>query len=145
MARNYYAELYYHFVWRTKRREGILVPRIQPQLFAAIKNHCVEYGTRPIEVGGIEDHVHLLITAPPTVLLSEFIGKLKGASSRFVNKDLDLPRRFSWGEGYGVLTLAKVNVPGVRAYIRSQREHHEAGTVRAKMERTDPDAPEGGR
>lgn len=137
MAQNYYAELYYHFVWRTKGRLKLITADLEAPVWNKIKAKAEEFGGYPIEVGGIEDHVHLLISTPPNVLLSEFIGKVKGSVSHFVNDELNAPHRFHWGEGYGVLSLAKVNVSGVRAYIRNQRQHHARGTFNKTMERSD--------
>ena len=139
MAQNFYSELYYHFVWRTKDRVRLILPEFEKTVWLQIKDKCVKYGGIPLEVGGIEDHVHMLIGGPPTLLLSEFIGKVKGASSHDINASRLFRSRFAWGEGYGVLSLAKRDVPGVRNYIRRQREHHTAGTANATMERIEPD------
>jgi putative transposase len=66
-------------------------------------------------------------------------GKVKGASSHDINAARMIATRFAWGEGYGVLSLAKRNVAAVRNYIAKQREHHSSGTSIAKMERVEPD------
>jgi REP element-mobilizing transposase RayT len=136
MAQNYYAELYYHFIWRTKGSLPLITSDIQPRLWAELLRKAAELGAYPIEVGGMDDHMHLLIGAPPTVLLSDFSGKLKGSTSHFVNHDLNPARRLHWNEGYGILSLARRNVPAVRAYVRKQAEHHRGNTLNAKMELT---------
>src|SRR5579862_4725437 len=124
MAQNYYSELYYHFVWRTKDRARLILPEFEKAVWLQIKDKCVKYGGIPIEVGGIEDHVHMLMGGPPTLLLSEFIGKVKGAASHDINASRMFRSGFAWGEGYGVLSLAKRNVTAVRKYIVGQRDHH---------------------
>ena len=139
MARNYYCELYFHFVWRTKHRAPLITQAIESALWAAIKKKCIEYGAVPIEVGGIEDHIHLLVSTQPTLLLSDFIGKVKGATSHYINHGLSPNGHFQWGEGYGVLSLAKKNVESVQQYIRNQRQHHQKSTINATLERSESD------
>ena len=135
MAQNYYAELFFHFIWRTKNRQALITPDLEPAIWAKILSKSTELGAYPLEVGGIEDHVHQLVNTPPTLLLSEFIGTVKGSVSHYVNHDLHSAQRFHWGEGCGVLSLAKRDAPGVRSYIRNQRPHHIRKTCNAKMER----------
>lgn len=137
MAKNYYAELYFHFVWQTKGRLRLITNDFEQQIWKMITGKSTELGAYPIAIGGIEDHVHLLVSTPPTLLLSDFIGKVKGSTSHYVNHELKYPRRFHWGEGYGVLSLAKMNVKGVTAYIRNQAEHHRRKTTRKIMEHCD--------
>ena len=90
-----------------------------------------------MEAGGIEDHVHLLVSGEPTLTLSEFIGQLKGSTSYEINRARWLPNHFQWGEGYGVLSLAKRGTDAVRRYIRRQREHHATESYVEIMERCD--------
>ena len=134
MAQNYYAELYFHFVWRTKGSLALIVPEIKGQLHSEIIGKSREQGAYPLEVGGTVDHIHLLVGAPPTLLLSDFIGKVKGSSSHYVNHQLNSACRLHWAEGYGVLSFAKRNVPAVRRYIQDQVAHHARHTTNRKME-----------
>ena len=140
MAQNYYSELYFHFVWRTKGSLPLLVPAIRDQLWAEILRKSGELTAYPLEVGGTEDHVHLLVSAPPTLLLSEFIGRVKGSTSHYVNHQLNAAHGLQWAEGYGVLSLAKKSVPAVRQYIQQQAAHHRNRTANARMECCESDA-----
>ena len=137
MARNYYSELFFHFIWQTKGRQKLISGDLEKQIWGQITKKSSELGAYPIAVGGIEDHVHLLVGTEPTLMLSDFIGKLKGGTSHWINHELGSPRRFHWGEGYGVLSLAKANVGGVRNYIRNQKAHHDRNSFRPTMERCD--------
>jgi REP element-mobilizing transposase RayT len=134
MAQNYYSELYYHYVWRTKGNLALIVPEIKGQLLSEIISKSRELGAYPLEVGGTVDHMHLLVGAPPTLLPSDFIGKVKGSTSHYVNHQLNSPCRLHWNESYGVLSLAKRDVPAVRRYIQDQVSHHTRGTTNKKME-----------
>ena len=93
------------------------------------------------------DHAHLLCRLPPTVLLADFIGQLKGATSFRVNKEIKPRFKLRWQEGYGVLTLRKDEIEKVSRYIDRQEEHHRRGNLSQVLERLeceDDDWPEGG-
>ncbi len=94
------------------------------------------------EIGGTETHVHVAVSVPPTLLISEFIGQLKGASSHEVNKQLGLrDKTLQWQTGYGVVSFGTGQLDWVKAYIVRQREHHARGTVQDRLERiTEMDA-----
>jgi putative transposase len=88
------------------------------------------------EVGGIETHVHLAVTIPPTLLISEFIGKLKGGSSHDVNQAIGCgAKALEWQAGYGVVGFGTRDTQWVVEYIRNQREHHARGAVHERLER----------
>ena len=92
------------------------------------------------EIGGTETHVHLAVTLPPTVLISELIGQLKGASSHEVNhSNPTRDKRLEWQAGYGVVSFGTKDLPGVVEYLRNQKEHHAHGTVHKRLERITAD------
>ena len=135
MAKDYYAEIFFHFTWHTQGDAPLITPAVEPRLWNHIKAKCAELGVQPIEIGGTPNHVHLLVSAPPTVLASELVGRLKGSSSHFVNHSMRRNRKFAWQKGYGCLSLAKRNVDGLRRYVREQKAHHANNTTRPTLER----------
>ena len=93
-------------------------------------------------VGGVADHVHLLIGLRATHCLAEVIRDIKAASSEWVRKKIKLPG-FSWQEGYGAFTGSPSQREAVKRYIARQPEHHPKKTfqeeyrellVKAKIE-----------
>jgi REP element-mobilizing transposase RayT len=86
------------------------------------------------ESGGIETHVHLCLTIPPTLLISDFVGQLKGASSHEVNQKL-LHKALEWQAGYGVVSFWTRDLPWVKEYVRTRRERHARGNVEDRLER----------
>jgi hypothetical protein len=98
-------------------------------------------GLTRIAVGGTENHVHLCLEIPPTVLISELIGQLKGASSHDVNQHFGHRGKvLQWQTGYGVVTFGARDRDWMCGYIRNQREHHARGTIQDRLERiTQPD------
>jgi putative transposase len=135
MARNYYAEINLHIVWHTKGSASLLVPHVEAVVHHCIRGRCIATpGTFFHEIGGIETHVHLVVSIAPTILISDFIGQLKGASSHEVNQKLG-QKLLDWQTGYGVVTFGTRDLGWVREYVRNQRERHAAGRVEERLER----------
>ncbi len=82
-----------------------------------------QFGGVALEVGGVEDHVHLLAGLKATHCVSDVLRDLKKASSAWIH-DIVGERRFHWQEGYGAFTVSRADRTMVGAYIRSQEEHH---------------------
>ena len=137
MSRNYYSEINLHLTWHTKGSLPLLSADVEPLVQRYLKQKIVNTpGAFVHEIGGTETHVHLAVTVPPTLLISEFVGQLKGASSHEVNKQLGLrDKTLKWQAGYGVVSFGTGQLDWVKAYIVGQREHHARGTVQDRLER----------
>jgi len=77
-----------------------------------------------LQVGGIEDHIHALVTAPPMLSPSEIAQYIKGDSSKWIHEEFRKLLGFEWQDGYGAFTVSKSQIPEVIRYIQNQREHH---------------------
>jgi REP element-mobilizing transposase RayT len=86
------------------------------------------------EIGGTETHVHIAVTIPPTLLISDWIGKIKGASSHYVNPELLNCKLLDCQTGYGVVSFGTKDLEWVVNYIRNQKEHHKQGTTVDRLE-----------
>jgi putative transposase len=137
MSQNSYFEINLHIVWHTKESTPLLIPRVEAVVHHYLKGRCMS--TRGVyihEVGGIETHVHLCVSIPPTLLTSEFIGQLKGASAHEANQKLgDGHKLLEWQAGYGVVSFGTKDLEWVKSYIRNQRQRHERGAVEDRLER----------
>ena len=76
-----------------------------------------------LNVGGVEDHVHLLVGLKPTHTVSDVIRDLKKSSSAWIHDHLG-SRKFAWQEGYGGFTVSQSNLDAVSRYIAEQESHH---------------------
>ncbi len=114
-----------HVVFSTKQRAGTIPTNLQEQLWAYLFGIAKRIGITVLAIGGIENHVHMLISIPATHRLSEDIQKLKANSARWMNEQTS---RFSWQEGYGAFSVSPSQVDRVQAYVRSQQKHHERHT-----------------
>ena len=135
--RSAFSQLIYHFVWATKNREPLIAAEIEARLWPYIGAKCKELGYELLAVGGIEDHMHVLIELLPTMLVADVAKNLKGASSRYINKESSLPATLYWQDGYGVITLRKAEVPKVVRYIQRQKEHHRSGKLSDSLEQVE--------
>jgi len=86
-------------------------------------------------IGGVADHIHLAVTIPPTLNLSDWIGELKGASAHFINHEICNRKTLEWQTGYGVVSFGTKDLPWVVQYIQQQKEHHARGAVQDRLER----------
>lgn len=139
MSRNYYSEINLHIVWHTKGSLPLLTPDIESLAQRYIKKRIIETpGVFVHEIGGIETHVHVVVTVPPTLLISDFIGQLKGGTSHDVNQALGgRQKELQWQAGYGVVSFGTRDLPWVVDYVRNQREHHARGTAQERLEQVD--------
>jgi putative transposase len=137
MSRNYYSEINLHLVWHTKNSMPLLTPTVEPVAYRMLRKRIVETpGAFVHEIGGTPTHVYLAVTIPPTLLISDFVGRLKGGSSHDVNhQSTGNSKLLEWQVGYGVVSFGTRDLEWVVAYIRNQREHHARGTVQERLER----------
>ena len=125
---NTYASLHYHVIFSTKNREAWLAPDIEKRIWEFIGGIARAHKMTALQVGGVEDHIHALITAPPIIAPSQIAQYLKADSSKWVHEDFPTLRNFRWQDGYAAFTVSKTNIPKVLNYIQNQRKHHRKKT-----------------
>lgn len=116
--------LYYHFVFSTKHRELLIDEELDARLHHYLGGIIKGMEGQAIKIGGIEDHVHLLVQLPATLAPANVIRDLKSNSSGWVHDHFADKQRFEWQRGYGAFTVSKSKVPDLEVYIGRQREHH---------------------
>jgi REP element-mobilizing transposase RayT len=107
-----------HLVFSTKDRLKLIPKEKQPRTWGYLAGICHQLGIFEHEIGGMEDHVHMLIQLAPTIALSNAVLKIKAGSSKWMG------RRFAWQRGYGGFGVSKSTLNAVIRYIRDQEEHH---------------------
>jgi putative transposase len=125
-----YLSLHYHLIFSTDMREPTIsdFPRLRDYLAGVVlglNGHCRA-------IGGMPDHVHLLVGLNATHTLADFMRELKKASSTWMH-DVIGNRDFAWQKGYAAFTVSASAVEEVRAYILNQEEHHRARTFREEL------------
>jgi putative transposase len=125
---NTYTSLHYHFTFSTKNREPWIISEIEARVWAYIGGIARKHKMTAIQIGGIEDHIHALVMAPPTYAPSQIAQYLKGESSKWIHEEFPKMCGFEWQDGYGGFTVSKSQVPEVIEYIKNQRQHHRKKT-----------------
>jgi len=125
---NTYTSLHYHIVFSTKNREPWIVRDIEERIWAYIGGIARTHKMTALQIGGVDDHIHALMTAPAIIAPAQIAQYLKGDSSKWIHDQFRNLRGFSWQDGYGAFTVSKSNLPEVVRYIQNQREHHRKNT-----------------
>jgi putative transposase len=135
MPRNVYHEINLHIVWRTKGNTPVLVDHVENRCHHYVAHRAGQSpGVVVHVVNGTEDHIHVAVSVPPTLLVSEWIGQLKGASSHYINHEICNAKVLDWQAGYGVVSFGTKDLPWVMQYIQAQKQHHAVGTTHDRLE-----------
>ncbi len=124
--------LLYHIIFATKNREPRLASEWRGQLHDYMGGVVRGLDAQPQGVGGVADHVHLMVSLKPTHCLSDFMRELKKSSSSWI-RDQPGNRDFAWQEGYAAFTVSASSKNAVRQYIAGQEEHHRKKSFREEL------------
>jgi len=114
----------------------IITETIEPRLHKYLTHYTLQAkGVIVHAINGTETHVHVAVSIPPTLVIADWIGKLKGSSSHYVNHELVNRKLLDWQTGYGVVSFGTKDLEWVVSYIRNQKEHHRKGTTVDRLER----------
>lgn len=119
--------LHYHLVFSTKHREPWINTGFRTELHEYLGGIVRGLEGIPLAVGGVTDHVHLLVGLRATHRLSDVMRQLKSESSRWVHQNQRMAA-FGWQEGYGAFCVGPGDLERVRSYILAQEEHHRTKT-----------------
>jgi REP element-mobilizing transposase RayT len=118
--------VYVHFVWATWDRLPLIEEELERDLYRYIAAVCREKGCEALALGGMPDHLHLLVQLSNTVSLSELMQHVKGGSSRLLTEKRG---NFAWQGGYGAFSVSPRHKERVIAYIHNQKRHHAEQTL----------------
>ncbi|SRR5258708_1466539 len=116
-----YAQNVIHVVFSTKERRKSIPSEIRPKVWAYAAGICKRHGILVHAIGGMEDHMHMLIQVPPSLALAKAVATIKGNSARWANEGAN---KIEWQEGYGAFSVSASNVLTVVRYIQNQEAHH---------------------
>ena len=121
MGSTFYS-LRYHVVFSTKLRRPLIRPAWRPHLHEYLGGTIRGLEGVAEMVGGVEDHVHLLLSLKTTVAPADVVRELKKASSNWAADNHE--RTFAWQEGYSIFSVSWTHAGLVRDYIAAQEQHH---------------------
>jgi len=119
-----------HIVFSTFERAPTIATENQNKLWGYLAGISKNLGSHPMAIGGIEDHVHLLIAFPANLDVAEYVNKLKSSSSKWMKQ---FRKDFAWQKGYGSFSVSASNLASVTRYIGRQPEHHKKIDSRAEF------------
>lgn len=121
---NTYTQIYLHYVVATKYRMRFLNKEIEKELYSYASGLTRDLKCFMQCIGGMDDHLHILVGLHPTLAISEFAQKFKANTSRFINEKGWALGKFQWQEGYAAFSVSQSGLDKVREYILHQAEHH---------------------
>lgn len=127
-----FLSLSYHIVFATKGRLPLIQSEWRDRLHRYLGGAVNGLGGVPLAIGGVADHVHLLVGLRATHCLADFMREVKRQSSVWVRDELRITG-FAWQEGYSAFTVSPTALGGVRSYIETQDEHHRQRTFRDEL------------
>jgi len=130
----YKTYLYAHVIWAIRNKETRLSKPIRVVLFAHLQKTAEEKGIKIIQVGGADDHVHVLVQLHPAQNLAQVIRQLKAESSDWLNATQLLPQGFEWEEEYAAYSVSPSAVKQVMDYLDRQEEYHKTKSLEAELE-----------
>ena len=125
-----FANLYYHIMFHTKYNAMAINVENERILYSYINGFCNNYGVKLIRLGGMPDHIHMLVNMPTTVSVSDFVKQLKVATSKMLYQDGHFQYFEGWQNGYSAFTYAFKDIDMIINYIKGQKEHHKVFSFR---------------
>jgi putative transposase len=127
-----YTNLLYHIIFSTKERRQLITPTIEGELYSYVGGIVRGVGGVQLEIGGVADHIHLLVKFKPTLSISDAVRDIKANSSKWLNERTKL-YKFGWQDGFGAFTVSESQVERIAAYIRNQKAHHLKETFQEEL------------
>ena len=124
-----------HLVFSTKYRRPVLTPALRSELHPYLVGVLNNTDCPSLQVGGVEDHVHLFFGLSRTRTIADVVETVKTSSSKWIKTKGKKFSDFHWQKGYGAFSVGHSKPETVIAYIRNQEEHHRKATFRDEYRR----------
>lgn len=119
------AQIYLHIVFSTQHRLTYLKDlELRSDLHAYLAGACKGQDSPALEVGGYDDHVHILYRLGKTMAPAVLVREIKRESSKWIKEQSPRLSEFHWQAGYGAFSISPAHVKLLREYILRQDEHH---------------------
>ncbi len=118
------SNLLIHIVFSTKNRTPFIEPVIEKEFHLYMLGICKKHGVSLIKIGGVEDHIHLLVDLPRTITVSKLVQEVKVGSSKWLKTKGSQFLHFAWQSGYAVFSVSSTHKDALIQYIDNQRQHH---------------------
>ena len=113
-----------------KNRGCFIGPSWQQELYAYLTGVIENRRHKVYAIGGMRDHIHILVSMSPAQSVSELVQETKRASTLWIKERHLVDGNFAWQEGFGAFSYGKSQVNNVVTYIQNQKQHHLGKTFR---------------
>lgn len=124
---------YVHIVFSTKQREDFIDEKIEKELFSYIAVLCKNRDSKALQIGGTDNHIHILCLLSKKIALMKLVQEVKAHSSKWIKTKGKKYENFFWQDGYGAFSINEENVYAVKNYIKNQREHHQTKSYKDEL------------
>ena len=128
-----YISSYFHCVFSTKERRPLITPALCERLWPFLGGIARQNKMKAVEIGGVEDHVHILLSLPSAMAISKALQLMKGGSSKWIHETFPEHRLFAWQEEYGAFSVSVSQLDKTIEYIKGQEEHHRKMTFQEEF------------
>jgi REP element-mobilizing transposase RayT len=128
-----YSQILIQIVFSVKNRKSLIPQENLEEVFEYISGIIRNKGQKPMIVGGVKDHIHILLGMKPGITVSALVRDIKNNSSNFINQQDWLSEKFSWQNGFGAFSYGNSQIEPVFNYIKNQAEHHKTKTFREEF------------
>ena len=123
-------DMEYHIVWTTKYRYAVLTGHIAERARELIRQSCNSMDVKIIKGSVGKEHIHLLVSCPPSLSISKLVQQLKGKTSRRLQQEFrELKNRYwgqhLWASGYFCRTVGTVTEKIIKDYIENQSDEYD--------------------
>lgn len=118
------AQIFIHIIFSTKGRRALISKSFSKDLYNYMTGISRNLNCPVHEIGGVEDHIHILVSLSRTLTISQLIEEIKKSSSKWVKSKDPAYWDFAWQAGYGAFSVSQSGCDEVRRYIRNQESHH---------------------
>jgi putative transposase len=123
-----FGSLYFHLIFSTRNRIPLISDEMQPRLFEYLGGILRNQKGQLMAAGGIEDHIHLLVSLSRQASIADTLRDLKSNSSGWIHDAFADRRSFAWQTGYGAFSVSYSALDSVRFYLANQKAHHQKQT-----------------
>ena len=123
-------DIQYHLVWTTKYRYKVLENKVAYRVRELIRQSCNSMDVTIIKGSVGKEHIHLLVSCPPSISVSKLVQQLKGKTSRVLLSEYkELKKRYwgqhLWSSGYFCRSVGTVTQEIIKEYIENQEDEYE--------------------
>jgi REP element-mobilizing transposase RayT len=119
-----FSQIYIQTVFVVKSRKALIRPEWENELYKYTTGIVQERGNKLLAIGGMPDHIHILIGLKPAESLSDLVREIKKATNTYIKEQRFSKFAFDWQAGYGAFSYSRSHIDAVCKYILNQKEHH---------------------